>query len=152
MSRQSIPKRLRYAVLERDGYRCRYCGAGVDDAKLHIDHRMPVAKGGTNDFENLVTACADCNLGKHAFLPIREIVRQREQALAAEIFQRTCERFGDEVPLWRAFCIILDFCLSQPEPEMLLRIMLDAATYAEAEHRWYLYAGYPGREAWERAE
>lgn len=62
--RKSIGKRLRFAVLHRDGFKCRYCGAGGQDRPLHIDHIKAVANGGTNDFYNLVTACADCNLGK----------------------------------------------------------------------------------------
>lgn len=140
--RKAIPKRVRYAVLERDGYRCRYCGAAAADAKLHVDHRMPVAKGGTNDFSNLITACADCNLGKHAFLPLREIISQREHALAAIIFQRACERFGDEVPLWRAFCTILDHCLAEENPEPLLQIVMDANTWAEADDAMFAYGGY----------
>lgn len=153
MSRKSLSKRRRYAVLERDSFRCRYCGAAAESgAVLHVDHRMPVSRGGSDDFANLVTACADCNLGKHAFLPIREIARQREHALAAVVFQRACERFGHEVPLWQAFCTILDFCLSETEPEQLLRIVLDAPTYEAAEAAMYRFAGYPSREAWEQAE
>lgn len=31
---------------------------------LHVDHILPVCQGGTNDIENLITACSDCNLGK----------------------------------------------------------------------------------------
>lgn len=143
MSRKSIPKRVRYAVLERDGYRCRYCGAEAGDAKLHVDHRMPVSKGGTNEFSNLVTACVACNLGKHAFLPVAHVPAQREHAWAAIIFQRTCERFGSEVPLWRAFNVILDFCLSDEQPEHILRIVLDAETYAQAEQEIYRFCGYP---------
>ena len=59
-----IRKSLRFEILTRDGYRCRYCGASSETAVLHIDHILPRADGGLNDSENLVTACADCNLGK----------------------------------------------------------------------------------------
>jgi HNH endonuclease len=66
-SRQPIPAGLRFAVLKRDGFRCAYCGRGEGDGvKLHIDHLVPVARGGKNDLDNLVTACQDCNLGKSA--------------------------------------------------------------------------------------
>lgn len=152
MARKAIPKRLRYAVLERDGYRCRYCGADAADAKLHVDHRMPVAKGGTNDYANLVTACVDCNLGKHAFLPLREIACQREHALAAVIFQRACERFGNEVPFWRAFCTILNHCLAEVEPEPLLQIVLDAPTWDAANRGMFAYGGYPIADDWDAVE
>ncbi len=57
--------RLRYEILRRDGYRCRYCGKTADDgAKLHIDHVIPTALGGLDEPGNLVAACADCNNGK----------------------------------------------------------------------------------------
>lgn len=68
-SRQPIAKGLRFQVLQRDGFRCQYCGAGASDdppARLEVDHRLPVALGGTNDVENLVTSCAACNRGKGA--------------------------------------------------------------------------------------
>lgn len=51
-------------VFERDGYTCQYCGAKAPDAELHVDHIVPVSKGGGNSLDNLVTACAACNLGK----------------------------------------------------------------------------------------
>jgi hypothetical protein len=54
-------KILRTIVLARDGYTCAYCGSTED---LHADHRISVAQGGSNALENLVTACAPCNLSK----------------------------------------------------------------------------------------
>lgn len=59
---------VRIRVLERDGYRCVYCGATAQTATLEIDHVIPLARGGTNDSTNLVTACRDCNNGKRASL------------------------------------------------------------------------------------
>jgi 5-methylcytosine-specific restriction endonuclease McrA len=57
---------LRFAILERDGFRCRYCGAPAPEVRLHVDHVIPVIAGGSDDPENLVAACEDCNLGKSA--------------------------------------------------------------------------------------
>jgi HNH endonuclease len=59
-----IPASLRFRVLERDKFRCTYCGATPQHAALHVDHKTPLSEGGTNEIENLVAACADCNLGK----------------------------------------------------------------------------------------
>lgn len=57
----------RFAILQRDTFHCTYCGRGREDGvKLHVDHIIPRSKGGTNDPENLTTACQDCNLGKAA--------------------------------------------------------------------------------------
>jgi 5-methylcytosine-specific restriction endonuclease McrA len=57
-------RRTRFKVLERDGYRCRYCGRGSDVVALDVDHVVPVREGGKDDMDNLVAACIDCNSGK----------------------------------------------------------------------------------------
>ncbi|MGH2560176.1 MAG: HNH endonuclease [Thermomicrobiales bacterium] len=69
-ARQSIGPKVRFEVLRRDNYTCRYCGAKGPEAGgsaiLEVDHRIPVSQGGTNDMVNLWTACWDCNRGKGA--------------------------------------------------------------------------------------
>ena len=62
--RETIGAKLRYDILTRDGYRCVKCGATQAQTTLHIDHKTPVSKGGTNDPSNLQTLCEKCNLGK----------------------------------------------------------------------------------------
>jgi hypothetical protein len=51
---------LRRAILLRDGNLCRYCGTDA----THVDHIVPVTKGGTHEPENLVSACEHCNKSK----------------------------------------------------------------------------------------
>jgi len=56
---------LRYEILKRDGFKCQLCGATAQDgAKLHVDHIIPVSKGGKTEESNLRTLCDQCNLGK----------------------------------------------------------------------------------------
>lgn len=62
--RQAISKKLRFEIFTRDGFACQYCGRKAPSVVLHVDHIDPVSKGGMNIWENLVTACQDCNLGK----------------------------------------------------------------------------------------
>lgn len=62
MKRKHISKKLRFSILERDGFRCVYCGAA--DKELHLDHVVPFSKGGDCSVENLVSSCFDCNIGK----------------------------------------------------------------------------------------
>lgn len=62
MSRLS--RRVRLGVLERDGYRCVYCGRSSRETALEIDHVRPRARGGSDHPTNLVTACVACNGGK----------------------------------------------------------------------------------------
>lgn len=56
--------RLRFLILERDEFTCRYCGRKAPDVELHVDHAVSIADGGPDAYENLVTACQECNLGK----------------------------------------------------------------------------------------
>ena len=65
--RGNIPAKLRAAILARDNYRCRMCGATAEEAKLHIDHIVPVSRGGITEERNLQTLCEKCNLGKRNF-------------------------------------------------------------------------------------
>lgn len=68
--RAKITKSIRYDVMKRDGFKCVLCGRGADDGvKLHIDHFIPIAGGGTSEYANLRTLCEDCNLGKSAKMP-----------------------------------------------------------------------------------
>ena len=59
--------RLRFRVMLRDNFKCQYCGispATHTGVALHLDHRKPFSQGGSTDFDNLVTSCSKCNLGK----------------------------------------------------------------------------------------
>ncbi len=55
-------RNARARVLERDGHRCRYCG----ERATHVDHVVPLARGGGDHEANLVASCARCNLKKGA--------------------------------------------------------------------------------------
>ena len=54
-------RELRREIIERDGGKCRYCGA---TKWLEVDHIDPISKGGGNNRSNLVTACHRCNRSK----------------------------------------------------------------------------------------
>lgn len=56
---------MRLGILQRDNFKCVYCGASKGK-ELHIDHKVPISKGGKTVYENLQVLCADCNLGKAA--------------------------------------------------------------------------------------
>jgi len=57
--------KLRWKILQRDNFTCQYCGQSAPNVKLEVDHKVPIADGGTNDEDNLVTACYACNRGKN---------------------------------------------------------------------------------------
>jgi 5-methylcytosine-specific restriction endonuclease McrA len=73
-----VPRRFRRQVTNtflfaRDHYCCQYCGRGVSDLKtresLTRDHLVPLSRGGTNEWTNVVTACSACNTRKANRLP-----------------------------------------------------------------------------------
>ncbi len=63
--RPKIAHAIQRKVFERDAYRCRYCGSWEE---LHVDHIIPISKGGANSLENYQTLCRSCNLRKGAKL------------------------------------------------------------------------------------
>ncbi len=45
----------------RDHCVCQYCGTELTVKTTTIDHVMPSSRGGTDDWDNVVAACKDCN-------------------------------------------------------------------------------------------
>jgi len=73
-----VPRRFRRQVTNtflfaRDSYRCQFCHRHQYELKprecLTRDHLIPVSRGGTNEWENVVTACSSCNTRKGNHLP-----------------------------------------------------------------------------------
>lgn len=77
-ARRAIPKRTRFEVFKRDGFKCQYCGASAPDVLLEIDHIVPVAKCGDSGLLNLITACEGCNAGKSA-VPLSDTAAVKKQ-------------------------------------------------------------------------
>lgn len=51
----------------QQGY-CWWCGKPLN-GKYHVDHRIPLSRGGSDKASNLVCACAKCNLSKSDKMP-----------------------------------------------------------------------------------
>lgn len=62
--RGEVSPKTRWQVLARDSFTCTYCGRKPPEVALQVDHRVSVKDGGSNDPDNLVTACDQCNSGK----------------------------------------------------------------------------------------
>jgi 5-methylcytosine-specific restriction endonuclease McrA len=54
-------RKIRVAILRRDNNTCYYCGIPTATT---VDHLTPVEQGGDDNFNNLVSACANCNYSK----------------------------------------------------------------------------------------
>ena len=48
--------------------KCWWCSKKLK-GEYHVDHRIPVSRGGSNAAENICIACPDCNLQKNAKMP-----------------------------------------------------------------------------------
>lgn len=105
--RPTLSKKTRFEVFKRDGFACQYCGATPPGAVLHVDHIHPLAEGGTNTLDNLITACESCNAGKGARLlsttpesltnRASELAEREEQLRAyQELLQARSERLEQE--------------------------------------------------------
>ncbi len=57
-------KRFYKNVREADRIQCYYCGRNVKKSERHIDHIMPLGKGGPHVVHNLCCACRQCNQSK----------------------------------------------------------------------------------------
>jgi len=66
VSQDRPPAFTRFNLFLRDGFACQYCGTPED---LTFDHLVPRSKGGRTTWENIVTACAPCNLRKGGRMP-----------------------------------------------------------------------------------
>jgi len=74
----NVPRRFRRQVTNtflfaRDQYRCQFCGRSIVELRpresLTRDHLVPISRGGTNDWTNVLTACSPCNTRKGSRLP-----------------------------------------------------------------------------------
>lgn len=61
---RQLPTGLRFEILKRDNFTCRYCGRSAPHVELHVDHIIPWSEVKKHELPNLITACKDCNLGK----------------------------------------------------------------------------------------
>lgn len=66
VKRSLISASVRHDLLVKAKFRCQYCGVTASQARLEIDHKIPVSKGGTNVVSNLQVLCMRCNRGKAA--------------------------------------------------------------------------------------
>lgn len=60
-TREPIASEIQRAVWQRDKGTCVKCGI---QSRLHLDHIIPVSRGGSNSVANIQILCSNCNLKK----------------------------------------------------------------------------------------
>jgi len=88
-----VPAAVRERVLQRDDYRCVYCGERFPPELLTIDHVEPRMRGGDRSDGNLVAACGPCNARKGslpawAYLAERPLERANFLRYATAVWPR----------------------------------------------------------------
>jgi 5-methylcytosine-specific restriction endonuclease McrA len=81
------PAFTRFNLFLRDCFSCQYCG---DTRDLTFDHVIPRAQGGRTTWDNVVAACAPCNLRKGGRTP-----RQAAMTLALKPTRPTSWQLQD---------------------------------------------------------
>ncbi len=95
-------------IFERDKCRCVYCGRDMLTdfeifSMVQEDHLVPIAKGGEDKPENIVTACSVCNKLKGTFDPGNFDLSKREEYIAKvrrHIMERRAERIRVDYISW----------------------------------------------------
>ena len=77
-------------VMRRQRGRCARCNVNfiTKGIRIHIDHKKPVSKGGSNGIRNLQALCPNCHANKH----------HKENVKDAREPKNSNEGFGFEIP------------------------------------------------------
>lgn len=67
--RKSFSKEERLQIYRKTEGHCYLCGDFVDFNMFEVEHKIPLAKGGTNDLDNVFCSCHECNTIKRDIYP-----------------------------------------------------------------------------------
>ncbi len=77
-TRKNIVRFTRNNIFLRDNHTCQYCGGTPPRSYLTMDHVIPVVKGGKKTWDNIVTACRNCNVKKGGRTPEEASMKIRQ--------------------------------------------------------------------------
>jgi len=69
LTKQGDVTNIQLLELQQNAKVCYWCKCLLKNVKVHIDHYVPLSKGGLHTLSNLVVSCSKCNLSKEAKLP-----------------------------------------------------------------------------------
>lgn len=93
------PKFCRRSIFLRDRYRCQYCGARFSTSELTFDHVIPRSRGGTTTWDNILTACVECNALKRDHPAVGDLqpLKQPRRPSATELLRAGLELLPREL-------------------------------------------------------
>lgn len=142
--RKSLGNKLRFDVFKRDLFTCQYCGKTPPSAVLEVDHIIPVAKGGKDEIDNLITSCFECNRGKrdHLLNTLPEstsdkllLIKEKEdqyreyQKMLSAVERRIKKEIDKIDQIFTSF--FDDYCLSESFKSNSVRRFINELGYSE---------------------
>ena len=74
---EPLPDKYEIALYEAQHGLCYYCGTSLAETKQHLEHMIPLSRGGAHALSNLVLSCIACNLQKHT-MTAEEFIEKKE--------------------------------------------------------------------------
>lgn len=111
--RESTKAQIRDKILAKQNHRCYYCndpfkGSGDKIKAPTIEHLTKQAEGGTDDLENIVLACKECNSHRGDYSPeewkriCKNFIKtKRKRGFMANDNFEDFARFNEEIPRTR---------------------------------------------------
>jgi hypothetical protein len=99
-----IPRRLATEVRARAGDSCEYCllRQWSQEATFHVDHIVPLSRGGQTHKDNLALACVTCSLRKAA----RQRARDSQTGRLVKLYNPRSDTWSDHFAVTRGCRII----------------------------------------------
>ena len=107
MSNSKVSSKLKFKILYKSNFICSYCEVKHSSEHLHVDHLVPVSKGGGDQEKNLVCSCIKCNLGKsdNIIFPHNMIIDHDQYEPDFNIIKR----FNDWAVMYNNDCIGISY-------------------------------------------
>jgi 5-methylcytosine-specific restriction endonuclease McrA len=90
------------SIKTSDGIECYWCGIITKGDDITVDHYVPINKGGTHTWDNIVPACRKCNSSKGDKLPMDYI--------AYKLAQGECININRKDLVYEAYLNQICFC------------------------------------------
>ena len=81
-----LPQNFHIQQWERQGRKCYHCSKALDNPE-HLDHLIPLSRGGTHTPDNLVASCVRCNVRKGG-KTAEEFARVRHHPMYSKLERR----------------------------------------------------------------
>ena len=101
---QHVVKFNRRNIFLRDHNRCQYCRRRFSSAELSLDHVVPRSRGGRTTWDNIVSACLKCNVGKGGRTPREagmELVTRPRKPTRSPLLAETVN--SQKYAMWKTF-------------------------------------------------